>query len=100
MTVQDHESKRVVLYFSCGTHRKYKKARRRHKDIRFKTTLKMTKEMGYKRYKRLIVIFKGRGGKDPHLRKIFARRRLKIIIQATGSKKAHNGCKKRHRKRK
>lgn len=100
LTFKDMNTGKVLRFFSCGTHRKYKKSRRKHQDIRDKTLFKMTKEIGRLRYKRIALYFKGFYIKPRSMRKVLRRRRIKIVAVFLDDRYPHNGCRLPNRKRK
>lgn len=88
----------VLAYYSCGTNRKYKKARRRLKDARQKAMFRMTVEIYEMKYRRLIAVF-NQGFYEP-LVKTLRRRRIRQVAQFFSKPKPHNGCRGRNKKRK
>lgn len=97
MTFVD-SSGQVLAYYSCGTNKKFKKARRRLKDVRERTLFKMTVQIDDLKYKRIIVAFKG--SQFVKVFKVLKRRRLKIIGYSFDTLIPHNGCRKPKKKRK
>lgn len=91
-------SGQVLAYYSCGTNKKFKKARRRLKDVRERTLFKMTVQIDDLKYKRVIVAFKG--SQFVKVFKVLKRRRLKIIGYSFDTLIPHNGCRKPKKKRK